>query len=243
MEWVFFDLDGTLLDHEFPEKEAIRQFACCYSGTLGNSHEKVLGVWRSISAKNRALYEKGEVSFDGQRVMRMKGLFEFFGKDISDGDAKIKFLEYQSLYEKSLRLFPDVPMCLFGLSALKLGVITNGKTLMQTRKLKETGILSYFSVLVIAEDAGFTKPDRRIFEFACRKAGCKPGNAVYVGDRFDIDAEAGRKAGLQAVWLNRNNAAVDPKGIRQIQSLEQLAQITMEIENKECSIAGNNKIR
>jgi putative hydrolase of the HAD superfamily len=232
MKWVFFDLDGTLLDHAFPEEEAIRQFTCCYAGILGGSHERVLGAWRSISVKNRALYEKGAVSFDRQRVMRMKGLFEFFGKDISDEDANIKFLEYQLLYEKSLRLFPDVPACLDGLSALKLGVITNGKTLMQTRKLKETGIMDYFSVIVIAEDAGFAKPDRRIFEFACAKAGCKPGNAVYVGDRLDIDAAAARNAGLKAVWLNRDNAAVDQKEIAQIQSLGQLARVVSVNENR-----------
>ena len=56
---------------------------------------------------------------------------------------------------------------------------------------------------MISEECGWSKPSREIFLEACRRIGASPAEAVYVGDRYDIDAEAARQAGLTGVWLDR----------------------------------------
>ncbi|MGK5683816.1 HAD hydrolase-like protein [Actinoplanes sp. URMC 104] len=40
---------------------------------------------------------------------------------------------------------------------------------------------------------------------ACRRWGLPPVRVPHVGDRYDLDVEAARNAGLRAVHLDRKN--------------------------------------
>ena len=66
------------------------------------------------------------------------------------------------------------------------------------------------------------KPAPGIFELACELTGVRPSQAVYVGDRRDIDAEAARAAGLHGIWLDRLGAGDDPDPRSRIRSLTEL---------------------
>jgi putative hydrolase of the HAD superfamily len=52
--------------------------------------------------------------------------------------------------------------------------------------------------------------------------------AVYVGDRADLDVAGAHRAGMHAIWINRDTAALPP-GIEppqhEIRDLGELAQI------------------
>ena len=37
-----------------------------------------------------------------------------------------------------------------------------------------------------------------------RQAGCKPNQAMYVGDQWDVDVRGANLAGLHAVWINHD---------------------------------------
>ena len=51
---------------------------------------------------------------------------------------------------------------------------------------------------VVSCDAGFRKPDPRIYEAALKQAGILPHQAVYVDDRFEL-VEAGRSLGMKGI--------------------------------------------
>jgi FMN phosphatase YigB (HAD superfamily) len=53
----------------------------------------------------------------------------------------------------------------------------------------------------------FLASDPKIFRHACERCAIDPGVAVYVGDRYDVDAEGARRAGLTGVWLDRTRTA------------------------------------
>jgi putative hydrolase of the HAD superfamily len=220
MKWIFFDIDETLLDHSTAEKVAIKKFMYMHRDVFGGKFKMFFEVWRKITREYKTLYEKGMLTFDGNRFKRMSALFGAYGCKITLTGARAAFREYQAYYKKYVRAFPDVLPCLEELKGNRLGVISNGKTIQQMKKLKGTGILKYFSVFAIADRAGCSKPDCGIFEYACNKAGCKPSEAYFVGDRLDIDAIAGRKAGLKTFWLNRaGNCGIAGNGIREIKGL------------------------
>jgi hypothetical protein len=52
--------------------------------------------------------------------------------------------------------------------------------------------------------------------------GVSPSQAVYVGDRRDVDAEAARSAGMHGIWLDRSGASDDSEFSMRIGSLSAL---------------------
>jgi putative hydrolase of the HAD superfamily len=50
------------------------------------------------------------------------------------------------------------------------------------------------------------KPDPRIFGMLLDEAGVAADRAVHVGDDPEADVEGARRAGVEAVWLNRTSA-------------------------------------
>jgi putative hydrolase of the HAD superfamily len=91
------------------------------------------------------------------------------------------------------------------------------------------GLADRFEHVIASGALGITKPDRRIFEFACEKFGVPVSDALYVGDRLATDAVGARDAGLRGVWLVRDGAAsggevasAEASGVTVITSLAQL---------------------
>lgn len=114
-------------------------------------------------------------------------------------------------YDSTLRVDPAVPRLRLPedtrvtLDALrhrgkKLGVITNGETIRQRKKLEMLGVTSVFDTVLISETEGVRKPEREIFERALHRCDVEAHEAVFVGDHPDADMEGARSAGLRAIW-------------------------------------------
>ena len=106
-------------------------------------------------------------------------------------------------YRKNWSLFDDARPCLRRLSGRDLGIITNGDLQQQFPKLVDLGLINQFKVIIYSGTVEYAKPDARIFQEACLQMGCKPEDAVYVGDNLDHDARAAAKVGMRGIWLNR----------------------------------------
>jgi HAD superfamily hydrolase (TIGR01509 family) len=65
-------------------------------------------------------------------------------------------------------------------------------------KLDAMGIAGLFDVVVSAQDPDVQrfKPDPRMLEVALERLGVSKEQALYVGDRPEVDAEAARRAGI-----------------------------------------------
>ncbi len=69
----------------------------------------------------------------------------------------------------------------------KIGIITNGFSLQQVR-LERTGLRDYFDLLVISEEVGVAKPNKKIFDYALEQAGNPDCSRVLmVGDTAESD--------------------------------------------------------
>jgi FMN phosphatase YigB (HAD superfamily) len=87
-------------------------------------------------------------------------------------------------------------------AGLRIGIVTNGATLVQAAKIARTGLGDYVDVVVDAEEAGFSKPDRRIFEVAAARLDVELGlDGWMVGNDLEKDVGGGLAAGLQTIWL------------------------------------------
>ena len=96
-------------------------------------------------------------------------------------------------------LYPDVaPVLARWAQRYRLIAVTNGNA-----DIDAVGLGAYFAGCVSAHRIGFSKPDPRIFQEACRLAGTEPGATLHIGDDWQLDVQAARAAGLQAAWLKR----------------------------------------
>ena len=100
-------------------------------------------------------------------------------------------------------LYKDTEMCLKDLSQkYKIGVIAN-QEFGTEKRLIDFGIRKYIDVIVASAEEGVAKPDKRIFEIALKKAGCKAEQAVMVGDRIDNDIVPAEETGMKTIWIKQ----------------------------------------
>lgn len=81
-----------------------------------------------------------------------------------------------------------------------LGILSNGNSVSQHKKISHSGLESLFDIVVVAGDYDIQKPDQRIFDIACEKLGTKQENTYMVGDTFFSDITGAMNAGLKPVW-------------------------------------------
>jgi putative hydrolase of the HAD superfamily len=85
----------------------------------------------------------------------------------------------------------------------KLGIITNGSSYIQNKKINKPGIRKYFKEIIISNEAGIRKPEKAIFILCCNRLNVKPSEALYIGDNYEIDIIGATEAGLNAIWINK----------------------------------------
>lgn len=201
---IFIDIDGTLVDHEGAERAGARSFFESHRRELGQSVDEFVRSWHSVAEKHIRRHLRGQISFQEQRRARLRELF-LPSRELTDEEADQLFESYLRDYEDNWTLFPEVRESLTGLAAsYKLGIISNGDSQQQRRKLHSTGIDTFFSTVLISGDIGISKPESDIFLNACGQAGLRPNQCCYVGDNIHDDAIAAENAGLLGIWVNRN---------------------------------------
>jgi putative hydrolase of the HAD superfamily len=72
--------------------------------------------------------------------------------------------------------------------------------------LEREGIAHLFETIVISDEVGWRKPKPVIFETALDRMKLRPAEALFVGDRADIDVIGARAVGMPTAWINREGA-------------------------------------
>jgi FMN phosphatase YigB (HAD superfamily) len=94
--------------------------------------------------------------------------------------------------------------------------------------LGAAGVAHLFAATVVSDAVGWRKPRPEIFDEALRRLGVSPAEALFVGDRADIDVVGAQQAGMDAAWLNPEGTPL-PAGVApprfEIHALGELAAI------------------
>jgi len=105
--------------------------------------------------------------------------------------------EYETLYA-------DTVQCLeFFSGKYKIGVIAN-QSLGTEKRLERYGLLQYIDLIVASAEEGVSKPDKRIFEIALNRSGCKACDSVMIGDRIDNDIVPANLLGMHTIWIKQS---------------------------------------
>ncbi len=216
---VLFDIDETLLDHRTTERAAATALhrIAMVTRPVGD----FVAAWSDALERHFRRYLAGELSYEDQRRARVR---EVVDATLDDEAADRLLMHYLDAYLAGSTLFPDVLPCLDRLArgGHRLGIISNGQSDHQRTKLTRCGIADRFEHILISEECGHHKPAPEIFAQACARMGEPPARAVYVGDRYDVDAEGARRAGLRGIWLDRHARAGAEHEAPIISSLDEL---------------------
>lgn len=108
-------------------------------------------------------------------------------------------------HKEDERPYPDAAECLeFIHKRYQTGIIANQSPGSKER-LRRFGILQHIDLLIASAEEGIEKPDRRIFELALERAGCKPEEAAMAGDRLDNDIVPANQMGMYTVWVRQGS--------------------------------------
>lgn len=218
-DWILFDADETLFT--FDAFGGLQRMFLDYSVTF------TADDFQDYQAVNKPLwvdYQNGAISALQLQHQRFQSWAERL--KVPAGALNDAFLNAMA------EICSPLPGALSLLNALKgkakLGIITNGFTALQQIRLERTGLRDYFDLLVISEEVGIAKPDRRIFDYAFDRMGNPPRDRVMmVGDTAESDILGGINAGLKTCWLNAHGRSL-PEGINptwQVSSLDELEQL------------------
>ena len=212
---VFFDIDDTLVQHT----AAMHAATVALHGRLAPEvrFDEFHARWKTAHARHYPRFLRGEASYVECARGRLRDAVD---PAITDAAADEIFAMYLSEYESGWALYDDVIPCLDKLRHVPLGVISNGRTTEQKRKLKTLGVADRFSCVCVSEELGIAKPAAEMFLHACGELGIAAADALYVGDQYELDACAAAAAGLRSVWLNRRGIQKDECGVRSISSLD-----------------------
>ena len=207
---VLFDLDDTLFDHHQGARTALQQVHAAHAAFRATPFE---AFERAHADHLEALHLQvlsGALDIDAARIERFRRLLVEAGAGAEDAAAAAAL--YRQSYISARPAVAGAHDLLAALRArVRIAVVSNNLLAEQQQKMSQCGLTPLVDALIVSEDVGFTKPDRRIFAIALERLGLQPEDAVMVGDSWPADIVGARQAGIAAVWFNPRRLAVpDP---------------------------------
>jgi len=144
------------------------------------------------------------------------------GAEISR-DATLQILAKIREYKWEFKVYSDALPVLKTLKKrrLILGLISNVAQDMEATYTK-LGLQPYLNFKVTSAEVGYDKPRPEIFLAALKKAKVKAGEALYVGDQYQIDIVGARGVGIKALLIDRNNYFPDITDCPRLHSLTEI---------------------
>ncbi len=214
-----FDLDDTLWPVApviaAAEQEVFEWLRRHYPRTVGGHDLETLRTLRSDVAR-RFPHQAHDVTF-----LRHRSLEELFGAAGHPERLADDALEIFFVARNRVEFYEDARPALERLRMhYRLFAISNGNA-----DLERCGIAEFFAGHVTASAAGAAKPDARIFARLLEMAAVAPGSVLHVGDNPLADVVGATRAGMQAVWLNRDARAWPATLAAPARTISTLAQI------------------
>ena len=224
---VFFDLYQTLVRYQPSQEEleakALKSFG--FDVSPENLRHPILTaneyIYQQIAKRplsQRSREELMALYMEYQRIVLKEAGLE------ADEKVVMGLLGMMQKAKMDLVLFDDVLEALDDLKkrGLKLGMISNIERDMSAT-LEKLGLSTQLDIVVTSQDAGFTKPQREIFQYALDRSGIKPDEAVYVGDQYQVDVIGAESAGMKGILLDRDGYYRENLDCPKINSLDELA--------------------
>ena len=229
IQYMFLDLDDTILDFKKAEAIAIRKTMSTFglepTDALAERYSQVNDLhWKAL--------ERGEMT----RAQVLSGRFAmFFGEQGIAVDAEKVARTYENLLSQGHWFLPGaeetVKKKLFG--KYKLYLASNGTASVQKGRMTSADLYPYFEEVFVSQELGHNKPSKEYFDAAfARIPGFKVEECLMVGDSLTSDILGGKNAGMRTVWVNPHHKTA-PEHLKPDYEIEFLADLPALLEEIE----------
>lgn len=221
---VIFDLDDTLFDDATCTHAGLAELARLHGITHWTPQAMFTRHAEIIDDISPRLFS-GQITGHTARVLRYSRLLAEWGVPDPDGEAATH--AYRAAYVGAWTLIDGAAEILHDLRGrgFKIGILTNYVQEVQLEKLRVLRLLDAVDAILCIEDLPAPKPDARAYRTACALLDVAPAEAVMIGDSWTNDVEGAMKAGLRAIWFDRQSRKAPGDGVPQIQRLNELSRL------------------
>jgi len=200
-EFIFADLDDTVLDFGGAEKNAITMTLKRFGLPFDN---ETLTLYSTVNKKLWQALERKEITRERVLVQRFELLLEHLGREKTYAEAmnntyKVFLSREHTFIEGAEELLKR----LYG--KYRLFIVSNGTTFVQNGRISGAGLEKYFEKIFLSEAIGYDKPDVRFFEKCFAQIdNFDKSKAIIIGDSISSDILGGKNAGIKTCWFNRS---------------------------------------
>ncbi|KAI8712233.1 hypothetical protein NCS52_01321000 [Fusarium sp. LHS14.1] len=201
---VFFDLDGTLFDHDHSLHLAISTMQLLYPVLEGKNVEELVDKYNTALQKAYDEYLDKAITYEEANTRKVHLFFTSLGLPKPSVDEVNEFRGgYKAIYRANRKATPGSVETLLRLRkhGYRICIITNGQTEDQATKAEAIGIRHLVDRIITSQEVGYRKPDPRIFQYAMEQFGASP-QIIMVGDSADSDIKGALDVQLTAIMYS-----------------------------------------
>lgn len=202
IEYLFLDLDDTILDFHKAERIAIaktlREFGL-------EPTEEVLERYHWINKAQWEKLERGEITRSQVQTQRFEILYAEYGREV---DAESCARHYMQNLAIGHYFLPGAEEAVKSLhKRYRLFLASNGNASVQKGRMTSANLYRFFEKCFVSEEIGHNKPSEAYFAAAFAQIpGFDPARAIMVGDSLTSDILGGIRVGIKTCWVNPNHA-------------------------------------
>ena len=210
MKNIIFDVDDTLYNLMEPFEKAHQEVM---AERTDADCEELFKRSRTYSDEAFYLSREGKISKDEEFGYRIQKTYGDEGVEVSKEEIK-KFEECYRYYQKHIHV-PELTKEILDYCKENhnIGILTNGTTKNQGKKLETLGLDHWFDpkVMFISDSIGATKPDVKAFHTVQKEMDLNPEETWFIGDTFEVDVVGAKNSGWHVIWFNHRRRPM-PEG-------------------------------
>ena len=225
-KYIFLDLDDTIWDFHANTKLTLNEiYETRNLGEYFDSFEQYFSIYSKRNLELWDLYGRGEVTKDALSLERFLHPLREVG--LEDEKLALKIgQEYLDLMPSRTTLVPHAIELLDYLAPkYSLTIVSNGFIEVQYRKLKNCQLEHYFSHVVLSEEAGALKPDKRIYDYALQLNEATASETIMIGDSYDADIYGAQNAGIDQIYFRYSKKQTNQPATFTVDSLQEIMKI------------------
>lgn len=230
IEVVWLDLDDTLIDFHTNSRHSLQRLRDREEPLqrLFPTTDSWIETYELHNQNLWRLYGAGEISRSYLRMERFRRPLTDAGMEEDEGTKlsaryDTEYLDLLAMERGLVDGSIDLLRYLRG-RGVRIGCLSNGFSDVQFRKLRNCGLEEWFDIVVLSDDIGINKPDRRLFNHAMERSGSpEPSAHLMIGDNAVSDIGGAIGAGWEAIhYLAREGAERHPECGATVGSLRQI---------------------
>ena len=220
IEFLFIDLDDTILDFHMAEQVALSKTLRFFGLEPG---EQVIARYSQINREHWERLERKELTREEVLVGRFQVLFREYGLTVDPVQCA---RTYEGNLSQGHYFLPGAREAVESLSKkYRLYLASNGTARVQAGRLESANISHFFEKIFVSQEMGANKPDILYFQRCFAQIpDFDLQKAMIVGDSLSSDILGGIQAGMKTCWVNPTGKPCreDVRPDYEIQSIAQL---------------------